>query len=215
MIDTLPAHHLSRVLSLLRRDLVVAFPTGTTYGFGVNALSSAALRRLTDLKGRSEEKTYSLLLPEKDSDTYVELADPERAVLRSFTGQPLTLLVRSHPALAHLAKEGRVGVRTTDHPFTRELSALLPFPITATSANPSGKPPAFSVEEIQKSFPGATFMVVDGGGIPKRKPSTVARWDDGTWTVLREGDIHLTALKQATATSSAKNETPVPPRGGG
>lgn len=194
MIDTLPIHHLSRVLSLLKRGEVVAFPTGTTYGFGVNALDTSALQKLTALKGREAEKTYSLLLPANDMGTYVELSAREGAALKSFSDRPLTLLVKAKAPLASLAKDGRVGVRTPDHPFTKELVALLAFPVTATSANRSGHLPALSIEELLEAFRDASFMAVDGGELPKRKPSTVAAFSNGSWTIMREGDVRAKDL---------------------
>lgn len=196
MIDTLPVHHLSRVLSLLNRGEIVAFPTGTTYGFAVNALDAPALKRLTDLKGRSAEKAYTLLLPAAEIDTFVELAAQERTALEAFSSQPLTLLVKPRPMLTGLAKDGRVGIRTPDHPFMKELVGILKFPVTATSANRSGESPALSIEELMRTFKDATFMAVDGGTLPKRRPSTVSRWNNGQWEVIREGDVRLLDLKK-------------------
>lgn len=195
MIDTLPVHHLTRVMSILNRDEVVAFPTGTTYGFGANALSPTALQRLTDLKGRNADKAYSLLLPAKKADEYVAFTSQEKAAFQTFADKPLTLLVKPQAALASLAKDGRVGIRTPDHPFVKELADLLTFPITATSANRSGEAPAYSVEELMKAFNNATFMAVDGGTLPKRKPSTVAYWNVDKWEIVREGDVRLKDLK--------------------
>jgi len=184
------------VLSLLSRGDIIAFPTGTTYGLAVNALDVAALKRLTDLKGRGAEKAYMLLLPAKEVDTYVELTEQEKTALQAFADKPLTLLVKPRPMLEALAKDGRAGVRTPDHPFTKELVGMLKFPVTATSANRSGEPPASSVEELMKAFPDASFMAVDGGTLPKRKPSTVASWNNGKWEIVREGDVLLKDLSR-------------------
>ena len=197
MIDTLPVHHLSRVLSIFKNGEVVAFPTGTTYGFGVNALDKNALQKLSDLKGRSEDKAYSLLLPTKTIDQYVEVTEQEKKVLEKLKDVPLTILVKAKESLQHLAKDGKVGARTADHPFTKSLVELLEFPITATSANKSGEEPAYSVDDLMKSFKDATFMAVDGGLLPKHKPSTVAQFAGGKWEVLREGDVRRKQLEDA------------------
>jgi L-threonylcarbamoyladenylate synthase len=201
VIDTLPVHHHTRVLSLLSKGEIIAFPTGTTYGFGVNALDAGALTKLNTLKGRDTEKTYSLLLPTQNRPAYVDLSPQEEAALKTFAEKPLTLLVKPRPPLVGLAKDGSVGVRTPDHPFTKQLVDLLTFPITATSANRSGQPPAYSVSELTTAFPNAAFMVVDGGELPKRKPSTVAKWENGKWSVIREGDVTARELSHITEPS--------------
>jgi L-threonylcarbamoyladenylate synthase len=197
MIDTLPIHHHSRVLFLLKKGEIVAFPTGTSYGLGVNALDQNALTKLTNLKGRNGEKAYSILLPTKNQEEFVTLSQQESHALEKFNNQPLTLLVKPKSALNHLAKDGRVGVRTTDHPFTKTLAELLEFPITATSANHTGESPAYSLIELQKMFPADSFMAVDAGILPKNAPSTVAKYENDAWVVLREGEIKKKDFEKA------------------
>src|SRR3982751_551459 len=46
----------------LRRGEVVAYPTETFYGLGVNALDELALARLRALKGRGADKSLSVLV---------------------------------------------------------------------------------------------------------------------------------------------------------
>ncbi|MDO8511874.1 MAG: L-threonylcarbamoyladenylate synthase [bacterium] len=195
MIDTLPIHHHSRVLFLLNKSEIVAFPTGTSYGLGVNALDKVALEKLAELKGRTGEKAYSILLPTKDKNKFVDITEQEIKVLEKFNDKPLTLLVKPQAILAHLAKDGRIGVRTADHPFTKGLVDLLEFPITATSANHTGENPAYSTDELTKMFTKETFMAVDGGKLPVNAPSTVAKFEDGKWIILREGSIKKKELE--------------------
>ena len=197
MLDTLPIHHYSRVIFLLKKSDIVAFPTGTSYGLGVNALDQVAMDKLTNLKGRSGEKAYSILLPTKNFENFVDLSNEEKKVLEKFKDKPLTLLVKPKAPLNHLAKDGRVGVRTADHPFTKGLADLLEFPITATSANHTGENPAYSIEELTKMFEKEMFMAVDGGKLPVLKASTVAKFKNGKWEVLRVGEIKKKDLESA------------------
>ncbi len=46
----------------IRRGEVVAYPTETFYGLGVNALDELALVRLRQLKGRDGDKPISVLV---------------------------------------------------------------------------------------------------------------------------------------------------------
>lgn len=189
VIETLPLHHLTRAISLLSRGEIVAYPTGTSYGFGVNALDANAIRRLSDIKQRPEDKTYTVLLPRREPERFVTWTDVEHRVLEALADRPLTLLVKAREPLAHLAKDGRVGVRTPDHPFTKLLADILPFPITATSANVSGGEAACSPAEIEKLLDGVRVYAVEGGTLPRCVPSTVAAWDGTSWTIVRKGDV--------------------------
>jgi L-threonylcarbamoyladenylate synthase len=53
---------IAAAVAALRRGEVVAYPTETFYGLGVDALDEAALGRLGALKGRQAEKAISVLV---------------------------------------------------------------------------------------------------------------------------------------------------------
>lgn len=202
VLETIPLHHLTRAVSLMSRGVVVAYPTGTSYGLGVNALDQAALERLNALKQRSEEKTYTVLLPERDPERFVDWTAEERRVFLTLQNRPLTLLVRAREPLQHLAQDGRIGIRTPDHPFTRELVPLLPFPITATSANASGETPACTVTDLETLAKDVRLFVVDGGSLVRCLPSAVAAWEKGRWRIVRKGDVTEQELEEARATAT-------------
>lgn len=197
MLETLPLHHLARVVSLLARGEIVAYPTGTTYGLGVNALDRRALERLSALKGRPDEKSYTVLLPEREPERFVAWAPDERRVFERLQPRPLTLLAEAREPLAHLAKDGRVGIRTADHPFTHALAELIPFPITATSANPSGSAAACAPEDLETLAINVRLYVVEAGRLPQCLPSTVAALEGSRWKLLRTGDVTAKELSSA------------------
>lgn len=201
MIETLPLHHLTRVASLLAHGQLVAYPTGTSYGLAVNALDQSALEKLSALKHRPTEKTYAVLLPRIDPDRYVAWTADERRAFAALSNEPVTLLVRAKDPLLHLARAGRIGVRTPDHPFTRALVALLSFPITATSVNIDGQPPAHSPEEVETFSGSLRLFVVDGGRLPSRLPSTVATLANRRWEISRKGDVTPEVLREIVTTT--------------
>lgn len=197
VLETLPLHHLTRTISLLAHGEIVAYPTGTSYGLGVNALDERAVRRLSDLKQRPEDKTYTVLLPQRNPERFVAWNEGEQRVFSALRDRPLTLLVQAKPPLAHLAKDGRVGIRTPDHPFTKLLVDLLPFPVTATSANLSGENTACSPGDIETSVKSVRLYAVEGGTLPRCASSTVASWNGSAWTIVRKGDVTKQELERA------------------
>jgi len=67
-------------------------------------------------------------------------------------------------------------------------------PITATSANLSGQPPAMSASTVRSAFPALAVLDGEAGGAA---PSTVARIaEDGALTILRAGAIDPALLKE-------------------
>ncbi len=197
MVETLPLHHLARVVSLLSHGHCVAYPTGTSYGLGVNALDERAIQRLSELKQRPTDKTYTVLLPTSDPERFVAWTDLEQKVFRAFQDRPLTLLVEAKPPLAHLARDGRIGIRTPDHPFTRDLTEMLPFPVTATSANVSSQSAACAPDELEQLAGSVRLYAVEGGRLPRCVPSTVAAWSGTAWKIVRPGDVTERELQNA------------------
>lgn len=202
MVETLPLHHLTRVSSLLARGEIVAYPTGTSYALGANALDDRSLQRLDELKQRPEEKTYSILLPDREPERWVQWTKEERRVYDRLRSRPLTLLVAAKAPLTTIARDGRVGIRTPDHPFARELVELLSFPITATSANVSGETPACALGDLERLAKDVRLYAVDGGSLSHCLPSTIAALDGNTWVISRKGDVTAREL-----TAAAKEAT--------
>lgn len=193
-----PLITVQEAVEIVRQGRIVAFPTGTAYGLAVSAVQGFALQRLRNLKKRPEEKTFTICLKPSAWDEYLLLSYAERSLLEGLIGQSLTVLVRGKPRLEHLLQDGRIGLRVTDHPLMAGFVEAVGVPITATSANMSGKPPCFSPEMIQRCFPGlrdeTTYDlslggIIDGGRLPECAPSTMIRLEPSNKEVeiVRQG----------------------------
>jgi len=174
------------------RGEVVAFPTESSYGLAVDALSSEAVGRLFALKGREPGKPPPILVADEEmlARVVARVPDAARALMAKFWPGPLTLVLPARAGLPEaLTSEGGVGVRRSPHPVADALVRAFGGPITATSANPSGAPPALRAAEVRAMF-GERIHLLDGGDAPGAAPSTVARvGEDGTITVLRAGAL--------------------------
>ena len=84
-----------------------------------------------------------------------------------------------------------MGVRVSSHPGAALLSAASGGPITATSANRSGEPPAQSLEDARAALGNAVDAYVDGGTCAGVASTVVALSADGRATVIRRGAVSL------------------------
>jgi tRNA A37 threonylcarbamoyladenosine synthetase subunit TsaC/SUA5/YrdC len=87
-------------------------------------------------------------------------------------------------------------VRISSALIAAELVRELGKPITATSANPSGKNPARRIDEAKRYFPGEITVFIDGGELHSNVGSTVAEISGDKIRVIREGEITKAALEQ-------------------
>jgi L-threonylcarbamoyladenylate synthase len=178
----------------LRRGEVVAFPTETYYGLAVDALDEAALARLFALKGRGAEKASALLVADMAMLAKLCAEVPARAMelAASHWPGPLTLALPARPGLpAAIVSEGFVAARVSSHEVAAALVQAAGLPITATSANPAGAPPARTAAEVANHFEGACLHILDGGQTPGGAPSTLVRLRGAVLDVLRQGPIKV------------------------
>ena len=183
---------LNQAVQLLRDGGVVAFPTDTVYGVGVDPFQPEAVRRLYRIKGRPEDKPIAILVgsiedvarvAQTPSRTFSRLAD-------RFWPGGLTLIVETRELPPEITAGGStVGVRMPDHPLTLELLRGFGGPIATTSANRSGQNPATSAEEVGAQLGGRVNLIVDGGDTITKVASTVLDLSVSPPKILRHGGI--------------------------
>lgn len=167
---------------------VVAHPTETVYGLAVDPWNPDALERLIAAKGRGAAKGLLLIAADRGQVERAARIPPEaERYIGAFWPGPLTLILPKCEALPDLAAGGRdtIGVRIPGCAAARRLCAAFGRPITSTSANRSGDPPARRIKEI--ALEGVAYAL-DGGALDALAlPSTLL--DPLTGEVLREGAV--------------------------
>jgi len=184
---------------VLERGGRVAIPTETFYGLGVNPFDETALHRLSAIKGRPDGKPILVLVSSpRDLALFAEHVPASAAVLMDlFWPGALTLLFPAKSSIpsALTAGTGRVGVRLSS---CRPLRVLLERvgPLTGTSANRAGAPPAQTARAVAEAFGADVDVIIDAGATPGGLPSTIVEADE-TVRIVREGAIARTAIEEA------------------
>ena len=176
----------------LRQGEVVAYPTETVYGLGVDATDPEALSELFRLKGRGVEAGVSVLVEDAAQlEALVgELPDAARRLARRFWPGPLTLVVEARADALRLVRTADgVGFRCSPHPVARSLVRAVGRPVVSTSCNKSGASPCTSARDVLDAF-GDGLVVADGAPAGGAPPSTVvAIGPHGGFQILRRGAI--------------------------
>ncbi len=156
---------LDRAAAAIRDGDLVVYPTETVYGLGADSLDPAAVERVYETKGRDRSNPISLAVPDVDATTsYVRPTERERAFMERFLPGPVTVLCERREAVPDVLTAGsdRVGVRVPDHDLALALLERVE-PLTATSANVSGRPSARRAEDVDEEIRDAASAVLDGG----------------------------------------------------
>lgn len=183
----------AQAVAYLQEGHVVAYPTETFYGLGVDVMNERAIKRLYDLKRRDPSLPIAILVTDMSmlTDCVERIPEAARPLMRSFWPGPLTILF---PAGARISKSlttntGKIGLRISSHPIATAVVRQLGRPLTTTSANLSGLPPSCNVRHVQKYFGDRLDCIIEGGECPPSRGSTVVDVADETMAIIRDGAI--------------------------
>ena len=184
---------LDEAASVLRSGGIVAFPTESFYGLGADALDEAAVARVFRAKGRPESQPLLVLVDsaERVEALCVEIPEGARGLMARHWPGPLTLVLRAAPTVpaALTAGTGTLGVRVPGHPVALGLVRAAALPVTAPSANPSGREPPTTARAVRDHFAGQLDLILDGGPTAGGAGSTIA--DCTVWPprLVRQGPV--------------------------
>ncbi len=192
---------LDLAVGTINKGGIVAYRTETFYGLGVRFDIEKSLKRLYDIKHRPHEKAMPLIIGSADLLPVVTASVNMTAVslIERFWPGPLTLIFRAKEGLSDLITAGthKVAVRIPGDSFALELAKLINLPITATSANPSGRSPARDAETVIRYFEEEIDLIIDCGPAPGGLPSTIVDVTGDEIKIMREGVIRKASLSLA------------------
>jgi L-threonylcarbamoyladenylate synthase len=190
---TCGAGDLAAAAAWLRRGGIVAFPTDTVYGLAVDPRSAAAVDAVFALKGRPADGALPLVAASLEQvERHLGRLDAAGAVLAArFWPGPLALLIAAPDVVAAQvhAGTGAVAVRVPAHGVATALAAAFGYPVTATSANRSGEPPAIAARDLVGLAADRRVHVIDAGEAPGGPPSTIVDTRAARPRLVREGAV--------------------------
>lgn len=185
---------------VLREGGLVAFPTETVFGLGVDATNEAAVERLFTAKGRPSDNPLIVHLGriEDWGQAASELTPSAEALLAAFAPGPLTVVLPKRVSISPLVTAGleTVGVRIPDHPIAASLLGQAGVPVAAPSANRSGRPSCTTWRSVLEDLDGQIDAVFceDSHGVGIE--STVVDCCGDVPIVLRPGAVTIEQLRR-------------------
>lgn len=171
-----PYNPKTKVLNEVRRMLaegkVIIYPTDTLYGLGANAFDEDAIKKVYSIKKRSFDKPISICVPNMRWIRKVAyLNDKQKEKISKLLPGPYTIILEKKDIIPDVLTAGKkkVGIRIPKSKISIELAKE--FPITATSANISGRETPPTVKEIIKQLKNVD-LAIDVGPL-RGEPSTV------------------------------------------
>jgi len=205
---------LDQVVKVLKSGGLVIYPTETCYGLAADATNAQAVQKLLVYKGSRTNKPISVAVADQEmAEKYVRLNATAKNLYQNFLPGPLTVVSQSKGKVtANLeADDHTLGIRIPAYPFVLKLIAQFGKPITATSANTSGKKQPYSFADWQRYTSQKKQKMInfflDAGPLSKKQPSTVVNTILNEPTILRQGQITIPQIAGQTFISSSEAET--------
>jgi L-threonylcarbamoyladenylate synthase len=179
-------------IETLRSGGTILYPTDTIWGIGCDATDPEAVRKLYELKKRTESKSLIVLVADfKDILKYVSHPDPAIFDFLDKLQNPTTVIYEGAVGLASnlVAEDGSVGMRVVRDQFCRHLIKRFRKPIVSSSANLSGAPSPGNFKEISQEVKMGVDYVVSYRQEERAQhlASTVVKLNrDGTVTTIRK-----------------------------
>lgn len=186
------ADEVKKCIEVMRRGGVILYPTDTVWGIGCDASNPDAVKRVYEIKRRTDSKAMLLLVDNADRiSRYVAHVPDVAWDLVELADRPLTVIYDGARNLAPNlpAEDGSVGIRVTAERFSKELCYRFQKAIVSTSANISGEPTPRCFSEISPEILSAVDYVVNY----RQQEQTAAKASgiiklsaDGTVKIIRQ-----------------------------
>ena len=150
-------------LEVLKRGGVILYPTDTIWGLGCDATNAEAVKKVYDIKRRSDTKSMLVLLNDAAFLTYYVHKVPDIAYeLINVADKPLTIIYPGAKNLAEnlIPSDGSIGIRIPNDFFCKKLISQFKKPIVSTSANFTEKPAPGNFGDLDSEILNAVDYVV-------------------------------------------------------
>lgn len=194
---------LEQAARLLKRSRVIVCPTDTGYAFAANALDKRAIAAVYNLKGRSFSNPIHIAVTSiKEAERYANVTQAARYLASQFFPGALTMVLPKKDIVPSILVAGleTIGIRVPDNRVILKLTDKTGFPLTTTSANVSGKPGTYSVDEIIAQF-GENIrdvdLILDQGSLKVREVSTIVDLTADPPQLIRQGRVSWLEVHEA------------------
>ena len=180
-----------QAVEVLERGGVIAYPTGTVYGFGADLFNKKAVERVYQIKGAKTDKPFSFLCADlSEIARYARVPDAAYRIMRRLVPGPYTFVLEATKEVPKLclSKRKTVGIRVPEHPVAQALLEVFGRPIISTSAKRDDDENWTLNDPVEI---GAKFkqldLILDAGTAAEVPSTVIAFHESGEIEVLRQG----------------------------
>jgi len=172
---------INRVVDIIKKGGIVAYPTDTFYGIGCDLMNKRAIEKIYSIKQRDKNQPFSFICSDlKNISVYAKVSNFAYRNMKRLLPGPYTFILSGSKLVPKimLTKRKTAGIRVPDNKIALALANVLGHPIISTSASgPDGKvfdDPSLLHDHFLKTID----VVIDGGPVPGAPSSVISLIDD-------------------------------------
>jgi len=169
--------HCVRARAVLGRGGIIAYPTEGVWGLGCDPFNKAAVERLLALKNRPWQKGLIVALANERVAGALLQSMPEgrQCAIKSTWPGPNTWLVPHGDLWPYwiTGESDFIACRLSAYSVVCDLARAVGGAIVSTSANPAGRPPAMTAQQVRHYFGRSIEFIMPGGVQGLQKPSVI------------------------------------------
>ena len=183
---------IKKTSQIIEKGGIVVFPTDTVYGIGCNPYNENSVKKIYEIKSRTELKSLPVLAYSLDVVKEIALIDEfTEKIIEKYWPGPLTLILEltDQKLKKSLNLGNKIAVRIPDSKCTLKLLEKCKL-LVGTSANISGNSSYTNPDECIKNIKNYD-MFLNGGIITSKGESTIIEIENEEIKIIREGALKI------------------------
>jgi len=183
---------IKKTSQIIEKGGIVVFPTDTVYGIGCNPYNENSVKKIYEIKSRTELKSLPVLAYSLDVVKEIALIDEfTEKIIEKYWPGPLTLILEltDQKLKKSLNLGNKIAVRIPDSKCTLKLLEKCRL-LVGTSANISGNSSYTNPDECIKNIKNYD-MFLNGGIIISKGESTIIEIENKEIKIIREGTLKI------------------------
>ena len=183
---------IEKTSQIIEKGGIVIFPTDTVYGIGCNPYNLNSVKKIYEIKSRTEIKSLPVLAYSLEIVKEITLIDKfTEKIIKKYWPGPLTLILTltDQKLKNSLKLQNKIAVRIPDSKCTLKLLEKCKL-LVGTSANISGNSSHTNPDECIKNIKNYDVFL-NGGTITSKGESTIIEIENEEIKIIREGVLKI------------------------
>ena len=195
-IEEHPESSLILALGLYNSARIFIYPTDTIYGIGGNPFDKNVVKRISEIKGRNEQKQFIWLISDFENLlNYVDITlENHFDFLQKLWPGPVSVVLNLNDRTKEITEFDTIAVRIPNNNFCQKLLNEIRRPLISTSVNRSGKDPLNRIELILENFSQDVDAIIFSSDQIQQISSTLIDLTTEQPKLIREGSTKFVEL---------------------